>query len=213
MRRLVAFFAVVSWVLFAGNLGASAPVKVTLTGCVTGGALVTEKTDFGTHASEGRYRIKPLTPKDAPLDLSAQEGKRISVGGHLLPGDRFYAEEASLRVLGPCATPAKKNLPRQLSDDEADEIVWALPEVQGMIKRMEGTKAAPFSMITGYPNPEAEPGKPGAFYEVYVGERHDTHTVRVLTLIVDAYSGKVSIYDEAAGKVVPIEQYRKQVRK
>ncbi len=213
MRRLVALFAVVLGFLFAGSLWASAPVKVTITGCVTGGVLVTEKTDFGTHASEGRYRIKPLTPKDAPLDLSAHEGKRITVGGHLLPGDRFYAAEASIRVLGPCAAPAKKELPRQLTDDEADEIVWALPEVQDLIKRMEGTKAAPFSMITGYPNPEAEPGKPGAYYEIYVGERHDTHTVRVLALIVDAYSGKVSVYDEAADRVIPIEEYRKKVRK
>jgi len=78
---------------------------------------------------------------------------------------------------------------------------------------MEGTKAAPFSIITGYPNPEAEPGKPGAYYEIYVGERHDTHTVRVLTVIVDAYSGKVSVYDEAADRVIPIEEYRKKARR
>ena len=213
MRRLAALIAIGSWVLFAGHVGASAPVKVTVTGCVTGGVLVTEKTDFGTHASEGTYRIKPLTPKGGPLGLAAQEGKRISVAGHLLPGDRFYADAASIRVLGPCAAPAKKALPRQISDDEADEIVWALPEMQEMIKRMEGTKAAPFSMITGYPNPDAEPGKPGAVYEIYVGERHDTHTVRVLTVIVDAYSGKVSVYDEAADRVIPIEEYRKKVRR
>lgn len=106
MRRLAALIAIGSWVLLAGTLGASAPVKVTLTGCVTGGVLVTEKTDFGTHASEGRYRIVALGPKGAPLDLSAHEGNRIFVAGHLLPGDRFYAEEASLRVLGPCAAPA-----------------------------------------------------------------------------------------------------------
>ncbi|HQF76558.1 MAG TPA: hypothetical protein PK311_08150, partial [Syntrophales bacterium] len=111
------------------------------------------------------------------------------------------------------AAPAKKDLPRQLTDDEADEIVWALPEVQGLIRRMEGTKAAPFSMITGYPNPEAAPGTAGAFFEIYVGERHDAHTVRVLTVIVDAYSGKVSIYDETADRVIPIEEYRKKVRK
>ena len=213
MKRLVAFFAVGLGFLFAGSLWASAPVKVTLTGCVNGGVIVTERTDFGTHSSEGKYRIKPLEPKGAPFDLVPYEGKKISVGGHLLPADRFYADAASVRVLGPCAAPAKKDLPRQITDDEADEIVWALPEVQDMIRRMEGSKASPFSMITGYPNPEAEPGKPGAYYEIYVGERHDTHTVRVLAVIVDAYSGKVSIYDEAADKVIPIEQYRKQVRK
>ncbi len=213
MRRLAVLLAVGSLLVWAGPLGASAPVKVTITGCVTGGVLMSEKTDFGTHVGEGKHRIKPRTPKGETLDLTAHEGKRIAVAGHLLPGDLFYAESASLRVLGPCAAPAKKDLPRQISDDEADEIVWALPEVQGMIKRMEGTKASPFSMITAYPNPEAEPGKPGAFYEVYLGERHDTHTVRVMTLIVDAYSGKVSVYDEAADRVIPLEEYRKKARK
>ncbi|MBE0557248.1 MAG: hypothetical protein IH628_08450 [Proteobacteria bacterium] len=85
--------------------------------------------------------------------------------------------------------------------------------MQALIKRMEGTKAAPFSMITGHPDPKAEPGKPGAFYEVYVGESHDTHTVRVLALIVDAYSGKVSVYDVVTDRVIPIEEYRRKVRK
>jgi len=32
-------------------------------------------------------------------------------------------------------------------------------------------------------------------------------------VIVDAYSGKVSIYDETADRVIPIEEYRKKVRK
>jgi hypothetical protein len=115
----------------------------------------------------------------------------------------------------PIATPAKKDLPRQLTDDEADEIVWGLPEVQGMVRQMKESKeakAAPFSMITAYPDPNAEPGKPGAFYEIYVGERHDTHTVRVMTLLIDAYHGSVFVYDEAADRVIPIGQYRKQVR-
>ena len=69
MKRLVAFFAVGLGFLFAGSLWASAPVKVTLTGCVNGGVIVTERTDFGTHSSEGKYRIKPLEPKGAPFDL------------------------------------------------------------------------------------------------------------------------------------------------
>jgi hypothetical protein len=213
MRRLAALFVIGLGFLFVADLGASAPVKATITGCVTGGVLISEKTDFGTHATEGKYRIRSLAPGGAPLDLAAHEGKRITIAGHLLPGDRFYGEVDSIRVLGPCVAPVKKELPRQITDDEADEIVWALPEVRGMIERMEGTKVSPFSMITGYPAPMAEPGMPGAFYEIYVGERHDTHTVRVMNLLVDAYNGSIFVYDEAADRVIPIEQYRKQVRK
>jgi tetratricopeptide (TPR) repeat protein len=128
VRRLIAVLAIVLAVFSAEVLSASAPVKVTIKGCVTGGVLVSEKTDFGTHVSEGRYRIKALGPKDAPFDLSAHEGKRISVAGQLLPGDRFYAEAASLRVLGPCAAPTgtapapTKKLSREEQETLAREL-------------------------------------------------------------------------------------------
>ncbi len=128
MRGLALLLAMGAGFLFAGTLGASAPVKVTITGCVTGGVLVTEKTDFGTHVSEGRYRIKALGPRDAPLDLSAHEGKRIAVAGHLLPGDRFYAEVASVRVLGPCAAPSgtAPAAAKKLSPEEQEALAREL---------------------------------------------------------------------------------------
>ena len=46
-----------------------------------------------------------------------------------------------------------------------------------------------------------------------MGENHVSHTVRVMTFIVDAYDGTVSVYDVVTNRVIPIEQYRKQVRK
>jgi hypothetical protein len=111
------------------------------------------------------------------------------------------------------ATLEKKDRPRLLTEEEAEEIVWNLPEVKAIMQRMKGTGANPFAMITGYPNPEAKPGEQAAAYEVYVGENHGTHTVRAMTFIVDAYGGKVSVYDEVADRMIPLEQYRKQVQK
>ncbi len=107
----------------------------------------------------------------------------------------------------------KKDRPRLLTEEEAEEIVWNLPEVRAMAERMKGKAASPFAMITGYPDPDAEPGDQAAAYEVYVGENHGTHTVRAMIFIVDAYDGKVSVYDEAADRIIPIEEYRKQTRK
>ncbi len=195
--------------------GATPPVPVeTVTGCVKEGRMLIQAPE--RFKREGPLKINPCT--NIPFDFKRLEGKQIRATAGIDLYNGAFVCPRDVVVLGDCkpeavAAPAKKALPRQITDDQADEIVWALPEVQEMIKRMEGTKAAPFSMITGYPNPEAEPGKPGAYYEIYVGERHDTHTVRVLAVIVDAYSGKVSVYDEAADRVIPIEQYRKQVRK
>jgi hypothetical protein len=115
------------------------------------------------------------------------------------------AKAASLKV--------KAERPRMIPEEEAEEIVWNLPEVKAIAERMKGKAANPFAMITGYPDPEAKPGEQSAAYEVYVGENHGTHTVRAMTFIVDAYGGKVSVYDEVADRVIPIEQYRKQVQK
>lgn len=115
------------------------------------------------------------------------------------------AREASLKE--------KSTRPRMMPEEEAEEIVWNLPEVKTIASRMKGTAVNPFAMITGYPDPEAKPGEQSAAYEVYVGENHGTHTVRAMTFLVDAYSGEVSVYDEVADRVIPIEEYRKQVQK
>lgn len=199
----------------APSAGATPPVPVeTVTGCVKDGRMLIQAPD--RFKRERPLKINPCT--NIPFDFKRFEGKQIRATAGIDLYDGAFVCPRDVVILGECKpvtveVTAKKDLPRQISDDEADEIVWALPEVQGMIRRMEGTKASPFSMITGYPNPEAEPGEPGAYYEIYVGERHDTHTVRVLTVIVDAYSGKVSVYDEAADRVIPLEEYRKKARK
>jgi hypothetical protein len=107
----------------------------------------------------------------------------------------------------------KSTRPRMIPEEEAEEIVWNLPEVKAIANRMKRTGVNPFAMITGYPDPEAKPGEQSAAYEVYVGENHGTHTVRAMTFLVDAYGGEVSVYDEVADRVIPIEEYRNRVRK
>jgi hypothetical protein len=191
------------------------PVPVeTVTGCVKDGQMLIQAPE--RFKRERPLKISPCT--NIPFDFQRLEGKQIRARGGIDLYNGAFVCPREVQIVGDC-NPArpdvqpKKELPRQITDDEADEIVWGLPEVQGMIERMKGTKVSPFSMITGYPDPKAEPGKPGAFYEIYVGERHDSHTVRVMNLLVDAYNGSIFVYDEAADRVIPIEQYRKQVRK
>ena len=192
------------------------PVEV-VTGCVKDGQMLIQ-------APERFKREKPLKINpcvNIPFDFAATEGKQIRTRGGIDLYNGTFVCPREVQIVGDCKpvkadVPPKKDLPRQISDDEADEIVWGLPEVQAMVKQMresKETKATPFSMITGYPDPNAEPGKPGAFYEIYVGERHDTHTVRAMTLLIDAYNGSIFVYDVAADRIIPIEQYRKQVLK
>jgi len=218
MRYILTAFCVVlvgAGILLPVPAIGTPPVPVeAVTGCVKNGQMLIQ-------APERFKRERPLkiTPcVNIPFDFAGTEGKQVRMRGGIDLYNGAFVCPREVQIVGDCKptradAPPKKDLPRQLSDDEADEIVWGLPEVQGMIERMKGTKESPFSMITGYPDPKAEPGKPGAFYEIYVGERHETHTVRVMNLLIDAYNGSVFVYDEAADRAIPIEQYRKQVRK
>jgi hypothetical protein len=192
------------------------PVEI-VTGCVKDGQILIQAPE--RFKRERPLKINPCV--NIPFDFAATEGKRIRARGGIDLYNGAFVCPREVRIVGDCTptradAPPKKDLPRQITDDEADEIVWGLPELQAMVKQMKEskeTKATPFSMITGYPDPIAEPGKPGAFYEIYVGERHDTYTVRAMTLLIDAYHGSVFVRDEAADRVIPIEEYRKQVRK
>lgn len=201
--------------VFVPDLAATPPVPVeTVTGCVKNGQMTIRAPE--RFKREKPLKINPCT--NIPFDFTGTEGKQIRATAGVDLYNGAFVCPRDVTVIGDCNTvqadvPQKKRLPRQITDDEADEIVWGLPEVQSMIKRMEGTKASPFSMITGYPDPKAEPGKPGAFYEIYVGERHVTHTVRVMTLRIDAYGGSIFVYDEVADRIIPIEEYRKKVQK
>jgi hypothetical protein len=218
VNGLAVFSALLSMVLAFGLVPiveATPPVPVeAVTGCVKDGQMLIQAPE--RFKREKALKISPCT--NIPFDFQRFEGKQIRAKAGIDFYNGAFVCPRDVQIVGDCKpvrpdVPPKKELPRQITDDEADEIVWALPEVQGMIERMKGTKVSPFSMITGYPDPKAEPGKPGAFYEIYVGERHDTHTVRVMNLLVDAYNGNIFVYDEVADRVISIEQYRKQVRK
>jgi hypothetical protein len=82
---------------------ASMPVDVTITGCVYNGIFFSETTDFGTHISKEKYKIQAVDSALNRVDLSDFKGKKISIRGKLLPGDRFIIEKENVHVLGVCA--------------------------------------------------------------------------------------------------------------
>jgi len=194
----------------------SLPVPVeSVTGCVKNGKMLIQAPERFRH--ERPLQIKPCS--NIPFDFTGSEGKQIRAKGGIDLYNGAFVCPRDVEIIGTCPsmeeTPRKeKDAPLEmLTGEEVEKIVWDLPEVKALAARMKGTKTHPFSMITGYPNAEAKPGAPDAVYEVYVGENHETHTVRILTFMVDAYEGKVSFYDVAADRVIPIEEYRKEADK
>jgi hypothetical protein len=104
-RALVVFFLLAVFVLSLPlAAGASRPVPRTLEGCVINGTFFSVYKKASTPGGSGTiaYRIRVQN-----LDLSPYEGKKIRLGGNLLPGDKFYPDPKTLKVLGPCDRDSK----------------------------------------------------------------------------------------------------------
>ena len=124
MRIVLALWVLFAWLPAPQPAEASRPVHAVITGCVQGGVLVSEYTEFGTHVSPGGYRISLLTEPGSPVDLTGVEGRRVSATGELLPGDVFLVEEESLVDRGPCDDAAGySGRPGWMPGDASDEGV------------------------------------------------------------------------------------------
>ncbi len=215
---LMAFFVALVGLAFFEPMPAmgSLPVPVeSVTGCVRNGKIHIQAPERFRH--ELPLQINPCS--NIPFDFSVCEGKLIQATGGIDLYNGTFVCPRDVAVIGNCPSEEEAPLkdtntrPRMLTSEEAEKIVWDLPEVKALAARMKGTKTHLFTMITGTPDKEAKPGESAAAYEVYVGEDQGTHTVRVMTVLVDAYDGKVSLYDVVTDRVIPIEEYRKQVEK
>jgi hypothetical protein len=194
---------------------ASLPVPVeTVTGCVKNGNMLIRDPEQFRH--ERPLRINPCS--NIPFDFSGCDGKLIRATGGIDLYNGTFVCPTDMEIIGDCpsadetALQNKATHPGMLTEAEAEKIVWDLPEVKAFATRLNGTEVHPFTMITGKPDAKAKPGEPAAAYEVYVGEDQGTHTVRVMTFLVDAFDGKVSFYDAVMDRVIPIEEYRRQVK-
>lgn len=81
-----------------GPLQASRPVPRTLKGCVISGSLYTVK----QYRADGRIKQQVYRIRVQNFDLTPYEGKNIRVSGNLTPGDRFFPNPASVKLIGPC---------------------------------------------------------------------------------------------------------------
>ncbi|HWR57420.1 MAG TPA: hypothetical protein VN328_00910 [Thermodesulfovibrionales bacterium] len=101
-----------------------------------------------------------------------------------------------------------KNREPRITAKEAEKIIWELPEVRLRAERIRKSGARPFTRIESEPEAEAKPGTEKAAFTIYFGEKHVTHTVREITFLVDAYTRKISVYDEVTDNIMPLEQWK-----
>jgi len=201
-KGLSPFIFYVIIVLPAAPVMASMPVPVTITGCVMKGIILSELTDFGSHAAKSSYEIEPINADGSSFDLHPYDGNVIRGKGHLLPGDRFVIDAGNIKIIGPCGG-------SEITADEAERIVLELPEVRLRADKIRKGGARPFTRIESVPEPGSKPGSTGSAYTIYFGEDGGTHTVRAMTFQVDAYTRKISVYDVVTDSVLSLEEWRK----
>ena len=97
-----------------------------------------------------------------------------------------------------------------LSPSCAEELIMDLPEVQSLAEEISKHKGVrPIIIVESEPDPNAKSGTEEAAFRVYFGEDHKTHSVRVLTFLIDAETRQIFVYDDALSERIPLEVWRK----
>jgi hypothetical protein len=97
-----------------------------------------------------------------------------------------------------------------LSPSSAEELFIDLPEAQLLAEEISKHKGVrPIIIVESEPDPNAKSGTEEAAFRVYFGEDHKTHSVRVLTFLIDAETRQIFVYDDALSERIPLEVWRK----
>ena len=96
-----------------------------------------------------------------------------------------------------------------ISAEDAEKIVWELPEVKLRSDQIRKSGAKPFTKIESRPEKNAKPGTPQSVYTIYFGEDMGTHTNRVWTFLIDTQTRKISVYDAVTDSTIPLKDWRK----
>ena len=95
-----------------------------------------------------------------------------------------------------------------VSAEQAESLVWEIPELQSIAETIRKNGRRPFTRIESSPEANAKPDSLQSGYVIYFGEDAGTHTVRVMTFLVDAYTHKVSVYDFETDSYIPLDKWR-----
>jgi tetratricopeptide (TPR) repeat protein len=136
------------------------------------------------------------------LEITAN-GKTQSVTTYYYFVERFHAIVSALEE-------ETKNAEKRtlISPDDAERIVWELPEVKLRADQIRKAGARPFTRVIAKPEPDPKPGNSQSLYTIYFGEDKGTHTVSLTTFVVEGYTRAVSVYEVVTDSTMPLEEWR-----
>jgi len=140
------------------------------------------------------------------LQLPAEDA---SVRSNSEPSAR--TDEQKPAVIDPAGEPGPTiETNRMLTEEEAQELVWNLPEVQADITRILDQGGIPLSMVGFRPRLGARPGAGKTFYTIHFQGVDVMTPVPERTFCVEAYTGSISVFDPSSGQLIPLEDWRRQ---
>jgi len=99
---------------------------------------------------------------------------------------------------------------RMLTEEEAQELVWNLPEVQAAIVRILDHGGVPLSKVGFRPSPLTQPGADKAFYTIHFQGERVKEPIPETIFCVDAFTGQIRVYEKSSGKIISLDDWRHQ---
>ena len=119
-------------------------------------------------------------------------------------------EEKAVVIDSADETGPKIKTGRMLTEEEAQELVWNLPEVQADITRILDQGGIPLSMVGFRPSVKAQPGAGKAFYTIHFQGERVKEPIPETIFCVDAFTGQIQVYEKSSGKIISLDDWRHQ---
>jgi hypothetical protein len=99
---------------------------------------------------------------------------------------------------------------RMLTEEEAYELVWNLPEIRKEIEKILNDGGVPLATVATRPAPARQSGEENSFYIVrFQGVQAKSVFIELL-FSVDAFSGQIRVYDSYTGSLISLEDWRRR---
>jgi hypothetical protein len=142
------------------------------------------------------------------LHLSA-DGQEVPTKADSAPD--IEADTSRIVIIQPQeeAKPQSKK-DRMLTEEEAYDLVWNLPEVKKEIERILEQGGVPFSTASVRPSPDDRPEEGKSVYAIRFQGIHAKDVLVDLLFYVDAFTGQVLFYDSSAGSPISLDDWRRR---
>jgi hypothetical protein len=137
------------------------------------------------------------------------EGQEAPAG--TVSGSKQQTDSTGIVITQPQETAkARPKRDRMLTEEEAYDLVWNLPEISKEIERILERGGIPFSTVAARPDSAGQPDGDKPFYAIRFQALHAKDVLVDLLFSVDAFTGQITVYDSPTGSFISLEDWRRQ---